>query len=74
MMSPSVVAEATGLNDELRILASGFVALLEIAQKLTRQEQELQSRLQYAFDEVCTLFILFSSVLCPFYYDPPKAT
>ncbi|KAM5479828.1 hypothetical protein McanCB56680_005256 [Microsporum canis] len=50
-MSPSVVAEATGLNDELRILASGFVALLEIAQKLTRQEQELQSRLQYAFDE-----------------------
>ncbi|KAK2839324.1 hypothetical protein FQN49_006249 [Arthroderma sp. PD_2] len=49
-MSPAV-ADATGRNDELRALAKGFVALLETAQKLTRQEHELQSRLQYAFDE-----------------------
>ncbi|KAG5205995.1 Lethal factor [Trichophyton interdigitale] len=50
-MTPPAVAEAAGQNDELKILARGFVALLEIARKLTRQEQALQSRLQYAFDE-----------------------
>ncbi|KAF3492205.1 uncharacterized protein GIQ15_01722 [Arthroderma uncinatum] len=50
MMSPAV-ADAAGRNDELRALAKGFVALLEAAQKLTRQEQELQSRLQYTLNE-----------------------
>ncbi|EZF76304.1 hypothetical protein H105_02302 [Trichophyton soudanense CBS 452.61] len=50
-MTPPAATEAVGQNDELKILARGFVALLEIARKLTRQEQVLQSRLQYAFDE-----------------------
>lgn len=65
-MTPAVT-EAAGQNDELKILARGFVALLEIARKLTRQEQVLQSRLQYAFDEVCNVLLYFS---LPTYHPP----
>ena len=62
-MTPPAATEAVGQNDELKILARGFVALLEIARKLTRQEQVLQSRLQYAFDEVCTPFYYCTALL-----------
>lgn len=39
-------------DHQLVALAHGFDSLLRIAQRLTAQERELSSRLQFAHDEV----------------------
>ena len=44
--------EQVELDQQILALARGFDALLVTAQRLTRQEQELQARLKFAHNEV----------------------
>ena len=53
-MSPAKLeAESAAQDQQVVALARGFNALIEITQKLTCQERQLQNKLRFAYDEVC---------------------
>ncbi|KAK2776521.1 hypothetical protein FQN53_002658 [Emmonsiellopsis sp. PD_33] len=54
-MSPGRITEQTEQDKQILALARGFDALIETIQKLTCQERELRSKLQFAHDEYLKL-------------------
>ncbi|PGH02321.1 hypothetical protein AJ79_07660 [Helicocarpus griseus UAMH5409] len=54
-MSPAQIAEQAEQDEQILALARGFDALIETIQKLTWQERELRSKLQFAHDEYLKL-------------------
>ncbi|EEH36485.1 hypothetical protein PAAG_06903 [Paracoccidioides lutzii Pb01] len=54
-MSPARIAEESEQDKQILALARGFDTLIETIQKLTWQERELRSKLQFAHDEYLKL-------------------
>ena len=53
-MSPARTAEQAQQVQQVEALTTGFDALLETARRLAFKERELQLKLEFAHNEVCT--------------------
>jgi hypothetical protein len=62
-MSPARVAEQARQDQQVETLTRGFDALLKIARTLALKEQDLQLKLKFAHDEVCTSTFFLSVFL-----------